>query len=142
MYVGDILQPLEDVIRCNFLPVLLGISPPINTLCNLVVLPPHLGGLRILNSTALSAQEYSASLTTTKLLSHHIGSKQCVYYFWVRSEQFSRKFEIHFSKQSIYYNTSTSLRVQLDCSSQVSLDLSTTQGASVGCLLVLFQSMV
>ena len=97
MYVGDILQPLEDVIHCSFLSVLLGISPPINTLCNLVVLPPYLGGLRILNSTALSAQN-TLPLLPSLSYCHIILDQSSVFYFWVRSEQFSRKFEIHLSK--------------------------------------------
>ena len=110
--------------------MLLGISPPNDTLCNLIALPPHWGGLGILNPTTFSAQEYSASLTITEPLSHHIGSGQCVDYFQVKSEQLSRKFEIRLSKQSTYSNTSAGLHDELDHASQVSLDLATTRGAS------------
>ena len=81
----------------------------------------------------LSAQEYSALLTITKLLSHQIGSGQCVNYFQVKSEQLSRKSEICLSKQSMYrvrVRVRVSLRVELDHASQVSLDLATTIGAS------------
>ena len=81
--IAEFLQPLEDVIRCNLFPVLLGISPPNDTLCNLIALPPCWGGLGILNLTTLSAQEYSASVTISEPLSHHIGSGQCVDYFQV-----------------------------------------------------------
>ena len=63
-------------------------------------------------------------------MSHHIESGQCVDYFQVKSEQLSRKSEIRLSKQSMYSNTSASLRVELDHVSQVSLDLATTRGAS------------
>ena len=125
--IAEFLQPLEDVIRCTFLPVLLGISPPNDTLRNLIALPPRWGGLGILNPTTLSAQEYSASRTITEPLSHHIGSGQCVDYFQVKSEQLSRKSEIRLSKQSIYSNTSAGFRVKLDHASQVSLDLATTR---------------
>ena len=128
--IAEVLQPLEDVIRCTLLPVLLGISPPNDTLRNVIALPPNWGGLGILNPTMLSAQEYSASLAITEPLSHHIGSGQCVDYFQVKSEQLSRKSEIHLSKQSMYSNTSASLCVELDHASQVSLDLATTRGAS------------
>ena len=96
--IAEFLQPLEDVIRCTLLPVLLGISPPNDTLCNLIALPPRWGGLWILNPITLSAQEYSASLTIIEALSHHIGSGQCVDYFQVKSEQLSRKSEICLSK--------------------------------------------
>ena len=128
--IVDFLQPLEDMIHYTLFPVLLGISPPNDILCNLIALPPHWGGLEILNPTTLSAQEYSAPLTITKPLSHHIGSGQCVGYFQVKSEQLSRKSEIRLSKQSMYSNTSASLRVKLNHASQVSLDLATTRGAS------------
>ena len=96
--IAEFLQPLEDVIRCTLLPVLLGISPPNDTLRNLIALPPRWGGLEILNPTTLSSQEYSASLTITEPLSHHIASGQCVDYFQVKSEQLSRKSEIRLSK--------------------------------------------
>ena len=129
--IAEFLQSLEDVICCTLLPVLLGISPPNDTLRNLIALPPRWGGLGILNPTTLSAhaQEYSASLTITEPLSHHIGSGQCVDYFQVKSEQLSRKSEIRLSKQSMYSNTSAGLRVELDHASQVSLDLAMTRGA-------------
>ena len=39
--IAGFLQPLEDVIRCTLLPVLLGISPPNDTLSNLIALPPY-----------------------------------------------------------------------------------------------------
>ena len=103
--IAGFLQPLEDMIRCALLPVLLGISPPNDTLHNLIALPPCWGGLGILNPTTLSAQEYSAPLTITEPLSHHIGSGQCVDYFQVKSEQLYRKSEIRLSKQSMYSNT-------------------------------------
>ena len=128
--IAGFLQPLEDMIHCALLPVLLEISPPNDTLHNLIALPPHWGGLEILNPTTLSAKEYSASPTITKPLSHHIGSGQCVGYFQVKSEQLSRKSEISLSKQSMYSNTSASLRVELNHASQVSLDIATTRGAS------------
>ena len=47
--IAELLQPLEDVIPCTLLPVLLGISPPNDSLCNLIALPPRWGGLGILN---------------------------------------------------------------------------------------------
>ena len=123
--IAEFLQPLEDVICCALLPVLLVISTTNDTLHNVIALPPCWGGLGILNPTTLSAQEYSASLTITEPLSHHIGSGQSVDYFQVKSEQFS-----HLSKQSMYSNTSASLRVELDHASQISLYLTMTRGAS------------
>ena len=128
--IDELLQPLEDVIHCTLLPVLLGISPPNDTLHNLITLPPRWGGLGILNPTILSAQKYSTSLTITDSLSHRIGSGQCVDHFQMKSEQLSRKSEIRPSKQSIYLNTSAGLHVELDHASQVSLDLAMTRGAS------------
>ena len=117
--------------------MLLGISPPNDTLRNLIALPPRWGGLGILTPTMLFAQEYSASLTITEPLSHHIGSGQCVDYFQVKSEQLSRKSEIRLSKQSMYSNTSAGLRVELDHASQVSLDLATTTRGASAWLLAL-----
>ena len=43
--IAQFLQPLEDVICCTLLPAVLGISPPNDTVCSLVALPPCWGGL-------------------------------------------------------------------------------------------------
>jgi len=39
--VAKSFQPLENVIRCTLLPLLVGTSPPNNALCDLLALPPH-----------------------------------------------------------------------------------------------------
>ena len=74
--IAECLQPLEDVIRCTLLPTLLGISPPNDTIRDLVALPPCWGGLGIFNPSVQCNQEYSASLDITGPLSHCTGSSQ------------------------------------------------------------------
>ena len=41
--ISVLLQPLEDVIRCTFLPAVLGISPPNDAIRSLLALPPRWG---------------------------------------------------------------------------------------------------
>ena len=53
LQVGELFLPLENVIRCTLLSLLVGTSPPNDVLCDLFVLPPHWGGLGI--STLLSS---------------------------------------------------------------------------------------
>ena len=48
--ITQFLQPLEDVICCTLLPVVLGISLPNDTVLNLVALPPRWGGLGCVQS--------------------------------------------------------------------------------------------
>ena len=43
--ISVLLQPLEDVIRCTFLPAVLGISPPNDAIRSLLALPPRWGGV-------------------------------------------------------------------------------------------------
>jgi len=116
--------------RCNPLHSSSWITPPNDTIRDLVALPPCWGGLGIFNPSVQCNQEYSASLDITGPLSRCIGSSQVFDYFDLRMEQLSRKSAIHCSKQFWYSNASSDLRGHLDHTLQLALDLATTRGAS------------
>ena len=68
--ISVLLQPLEDVIRCTFLPAVLGISPPNDAIRSLLALPPCWGGLGVFNPAVQCILEYSASMDITEPLSN------------------------------------------------------------------------
>ena len=86
--ISVLLQPLEDVIRCTFLPVVLGISPPNDAIRSLLALPPRWGGLGVFNPVVQCILEYSASMDITEPLSNYIVSGQSIDYFLIKSTQF------------------------------------------------------
>ena len=61
-FIEHLLQPLEDVIRSQLIPVWTGRAPPHNLDCELSALPPRLGGLGIVNSVSHSPKEFSLSI--------------------------------------------------------------------------------
>ena len=106
-----------------------GCSPPNDTIRKLFALPPRYGGLGIINSTLIAAEEYTAACHITEPLSQFIldrGTDSAI----VKTEQLSRKSAIHNSKSSNYSDRSSSLRTHLDPSSQRALDLASAKGAS------------
>ena len=126
----DPLQPLEDVIQCTLLPTLLKISPPNDVTCRLIALPPRWGGLGIFVLTVQCELEYTASLDITRPLSSCIGSGKPFNYFDIRSSQYSKKYAIHLSRQSLHSALSSALRPELDKMLQTALDHATIKGAS------------
>ena len=63
-------------------------------------------------------------------LSSCIGSGKPFNYLDIRFSQYSKKFVIHFSRQSLYSALSSTLRLELDYTLQTALDHSTIKGAS------------
>ena len=60
--VAESFQPLENVIRCTLLPLLVGTSPPSNALHEQLALPPRWGGLGIFNPSEQCDHEHSVSV--------------------------------------------------------------------------------
>jgi len=128
--VAESFQPLEDVIRCTLLPLLVGTSPPNDTLRDLFALPPRWGGLGIFNPSEQCDREYSASVSISLPLTQCIGQDQSGTYFDVKMVQIKRKSDIRSARQSHYKSVSSSIRDNLTQSLQLALDLATTKGAS------------
>ena len=86
------IQHLEDTIRCFLLPALLGISPPNDSLCDLLALPTQWGGMEIFSPSEQCSKEYDASLNITEPLANCISTApsghSCGYFHEIRAEQF------------------------------------------------------
>ena len=130
----EAFQPLEDTIRHSLLPVLLGISPPNDSLRDLLALPPRWGGLGIFDPSEQCSREYDASLNITEPLANCISTVSdghpSGHFHEIRAQQFLRKKDIQQVKQSYYSSTSCNLRAQLNHNLQLALDLATAKGAS------------
>ena len=63
--VENYLQPLEDTIRCQLLPTLIGQCAFTDEFRNLISLPTRLGGLRILNPLSTADSQFNSSLIIT-----------------------------------------------------------------------------
>ena len=130
----EAFQPLEDTIRHSLLPVLLGISPPNDSLRDLLTLPPQWGGMGIFDPSEQCSREYDASLNITKPLVNCISTVSdghpSGHFHEIRARQFLRKKDIRQVKQSYYSSVSCNLHGQLNHSLQLALDLATAKGAS------------
>ena len=58
---APLFQPLEETIRCKFIPGLTSRSTPGDAIRELLALPPRLGGLGVINPASSLAQEYGRS---------------------------------------------------------------------------------
>ena len=66
--ISNLFQPLEDVIRQRFLPVLTGQSPFSDSIRDLMVLPTRLGGLGIENPVMQATKKRNTSFKITASL--------------------------------------------------------------------------
>ena len=65
---GHLLQPLEELLRTKFIPLLTGRAAPSDLESELLALPACLRGLGLLNPSHLSTTKYSASMKVTQPL--------------------------------------------------------------------------
>ena len=63
--IGDLLKPLEEVIRHWFIPALIGRSAISDVERELLSLPTRLGGLGIMNPSEATISQYMSSLKIT-----------------------------------------------------------------------------
>ena len=63
--IDTLLKPLEEAIRHKLLPAITGQKAFSDTLCDLMALPAHLGGLGIINLSHKSTTYYSNSSSIT-----------------------------------------------------------------------------
>ena len=91
------LQPLEDVIRMEFIPVITGQPAPNDVVRALLALPVRLGGLAIIDPTKTADAEYESSIRVTAplvalIVAHEKSLRDC------HAQQHSIRKEIHAEK--------------------------------------------
>eukprot|EP00731_Ephydatia_muelleri_P023460 Em0015g1043a len=125
--ITRLFQPLEDVIRTKFIT---GRAPPNDLGCNLLSLPPKLGGLGIPEPTTTSDTEYTASRSVCKPLYNLILLHDSSYPTEAIEQQVEAKKEVHSLKLKHSQGSAFNLRPQLANSTQRSMDLAQEKGAS------------
>ena len=70
--IGDLLQPLEDILQQKFIPALMGRPAPSELEHQLLALPARLGGIGVTNPIVCCDVEYDASQQTCHPLVDHI----------------------------------------------------------------------
>ena len=62
MITTELLEPLETVIRSQFISALTGQTPPGDLVRELLALPAHIEGMGLINSAIISVEQQSASV--------------------------------------------------------------------------------
>ena len=126
----DLLQPLEDCIRFNFIPSLCGRDPPNNAERKLLALPARLGELGSVNPTSLSSLECQASVKVTSPLYKLILHPEKHDKFTAVNTQISAKREIIKLKRNSLNSCASELKLSLPNSLQHAMALAQEKGAS------------
>ena len=128
--IEELFQPLEETIRCSFLPTLTGRAPPNELERRLFALPCRLGGIGIANPAKASTSEYAASQQVTKPLSDLILQQNPQYSFDTLEAQLIAKSNLRSSKRQQQATESSNLKSSLPASLQYSMSLAQESGAS------------
>ena len=129
-HISSLLQPLETLIRTEFLPSLTGRAPPGDLERDLFALPARLCGIAISNPTKASDREYSASLLTTEPLRDLIIAQNPIFSFETWDIQSSIKKDIHRQDRLTELSEANALKLRLDENTRRAVDLASESGAS------------
>ena len=124
------IQPLEDCIRSQLIPILTGISPPNDSVRDLLGLPVRLGGLGLINPTKLSTLQYSASVRISTHLKKLILYRNHDYSFDCIMSQNKAKSDTHKANYNTSKVSASALWGTVSTSLQRAMDLAQEKGAS------------
>ena len=88
------LHPIDQVMRLEVIPALIGRPPPNDLECELFALPANLGRLGIEILSKKAEKEYLASLNICKALTEQILSQDKEYSYEVMSSQLDSKAKV------------------------------------------------
>ena len=128
--IGDLLSPLEDVIRQKFLTSLTGQNAFNDITRELMALPVRLGGLGITNPTADAASHHDASIKITAPLTALIMEQSHRYPNTTKAEQIRIKKESVKARKHCQSQAAAELKDKLPSTMQRAMNLSTEKGGS------------
>ena len=128
--IGDLLQPLEDVLRQKFIPALTGQPAPSDLVRQLPALPARLGGIDVTNPIVCSEVEYNASQQMCRPLVDHIIQGYSSYPPDIVSEQLTAKTMNNGNKHQQQKQVALSLPSSLPSALQRAMTLAKERGAS------------
>ena len=128
--VDHALQPLEDQIRSQLIPVITGHSPPNDTTRDLFSLPARLGGIGLINPTKSSSLQHQASSSISAPLKEQILAQNNEYSMECIDAQVEAKVEAQKRQRNHAKDSATALKASSSHSLQRAMDLAQEKGAS------------
>ena len=128
--IGQLLQPLENVIRTKLLPALSGRPPPNEVERELFSLPARLGGIAISNPSNTAELEFNSSIQVTKALKEAILQQEFHYTSETLTEQTKARSEVQKLGRDKAEQSSLLLKDLLPQSLKFSMELAQEKGAS------------
>ena len=128
--IGDLLQPLEQVIRQKFLPALTGQNALNDTERDLLALPARMGGLGITDPTQLTAFHHTTSKNVSAPLMSLILQQSAAYPANCKDSQKRAKSIAHRNRRQHETTCANDLFNRLPSSQQRALEASKEKGAS------------
>ena len=126
--VAPLLQPVEDVIRTELIPAMLGCGAPGDPERAMLALPARLGGLGLTNPVHLT-DCYDHSVKLTAPLAEQI-KEQTPFLGDIPAEQQLIKQQIHQERRAVQVTEANRLKASLTQSLQRSVSLAAERGAS------------
>ena len=128
--ISHLLQPLETIIRSEFIPSLTGQPPPNNSSRRLFALPARLGGLGIRDPVTTSDREYSASRQICAPLVRLIREMRHDYPNECIVDQFAAKSVVQKLRREQASQCAETLKGDLPATSRRAMMLASEKGAS------------
>ena len=128
--ISDLLQPLEDAIHHQLIPVLTGRAGITDLERDLLALPTRLGGMGIPNPTKTCHEKFMSSEQISAPLTALIFQQEKVYPTNVASEQVSIKSKIKAQRQQARADEAARLRESLPTNLQQAMAYGSEKGAS------------
>ena len=128
--IGQLLQPLENVIRTKLLPALSGRPPPNEVERELFSLPARLGGIAISNPSNTAELEFNSSIQVTIALKEAILQQEFHYTSETLTEQTKARSEVQKLRRDKAEQASLVLKDLLPRSLKFSMELAQEKGAS------------
>ena len=128
--IADLLQPLEQAIRCNFIPAITGRVEVSDAERDLLALPTRLGGLGLINPAEVSHHEFKSSENVTAPLVTLIMSQQQDITHEAIHHQQVAKANVRTSRKSHLATIANQLKERLPPCLKQAMELASEKGAS------------
>ena len=128
--IADLLQPLEQAIRCNFIPAITGRVEVSDAERDLLALPTRLGGLGLINPAEVSHHEFKSSENVTApLVTLILSQQQDITHEAIHHQQVA-KANVRTSRKSHLATIANQLKERLPPCLKRSMELASEKGAS------------
>ena len=124
------LQPLENVIRLEFIPALTGNPPPSDADRALFALPARLGGLGLRNPVSLADSKHSSSKLISQPLVKLILEQHAEYTHECLGDQLAAKSVVHQLRRQLAAQMAEEVKPTLSNSRRRAMELASEKGAS------------